>query len=343
MSESPLKSLHVEAAASFIEIDGTSIPSRFDSADKEAARARAGACITDLAHIGTASLEGPDARRFSNGMFTNNIRDLQEGSCNRSAMCDDRGRVQGLIDVYCTRDDRFDIVLEGVTPDWFEERYGLYIVFDDVEMNVSGNGPWILSVQGPDSAEILAKAGLPMPQAGLHITTDTGVRVARKDRTGLGGFDLIVPTEAAESTWTALINAGAAPMGHDAMEILRIRAGMPQWPADGTEKTLVHELGLEKEVCNFNNGCYLGQEVINRVDVTGQDNKRLERIVMAPSAGHTGAAVQIGDDTVGTISSITHGAENSVALAVLRKAAWDADHVNIQTDSGPIRGTIDRS
>jgi folate-binding protein YgfZ len=235
-------------------------------------------------------------------------------------------------------------VLEGVTPEWFEERYGLYIVFDDVEMKVSSEEPWVISIQGPESSGVLVKAGFPTPDEGLHITTDAGVRVARKDRTGLGGFDLIVPTSAAESTWTSLTDAGATPVGLDALEILRIRAGKPQWPVDGTEKTLIHELRLDKEVCNFNKGCYLGQEVINRVDVKGQINKRIERIVMPPGAGHAGAAIHLEDDTaVGTISSITHGPEDSVGLAVLRKAAWDAEQLNIQTDSGPIRGTIDRS
>ena len=55
------------------------------------------------------------------GAVARAARDLAVGAGNRSAMCDDRGRVQGLIDVHCTGQDRFDIVLEGVTAEWFED------------------------------------------------------------------------------------------------------------------------------------------------------------------------------------------------------------------------------
>ena len=342
MSESPLIPDHEAANASFTELDGFRIPLHYGDPESEIQSAASNAGLMDLAHVGTAVLEGPDARRFSNGMFTNNIRDLAVGECNRSAMCDDRGRVQGLIDVHCTDDDRFEIVLEGVTGEWFEERYGLYIVFDDVELSVSNEGPWVLTIQGPDSTAVVAKAGFPTPQTGLHITSDEGIRVASKDRTGLGGYDLIVPTDAIHSVWERLLAAGANRIGHQAMEHLRIRAGRARWPIDGTEKTLVHELRINEEVCNFNKGCYLGQEVINRVDVKGQVAKRLERLVLPKGTGSIGANVQLEDKAVGTISSITHGATKTIGLAVIRKSAWEATEVTVETDSGPVTAAIER-
>lgn len=340
MSGSPLTPDHTDANATMTTLHDVAIPAHFGDIDREMEAVRSGAGLIDLAQAGTASLSGPDARRFANGMFTNNIRDLAEGACNRSAMCDDRGRVQGLIDVHCTAEDRFDIVLEGVTAEWFEERYGLYIVFDDVEMTVSDEGPWILSVQGPNSAETLTKANLPTPEAGHHLTSDDGVRVARKDRSGYGGFDLVVPDSVVHTVWEQLQSAGALPVGHEALEALRIGSGIPRWPVDGTEKTLIHELGLNNEVCNFNKGCYLGQEVINRVDVKGQINKRITRIVMAAGTEAHGAAVLFNGKTVGTISSIAHSAQESIGLAVIRKSAWDASEVEVHTEQGVIKGTL---
>ena len=113
------------------------------------------------------------------------------------------------------------------------------------------------------------------------------------------------------------------------------------WPVDGTEKTLIHELRINDEVCNFNKGCYLGQEVINRVDVKGLIQKRLERIVLPPNAGAVGAAITLDGTTVGSISSLTHGPEDSIALAVLRKAAWESDSVAVETDDGPVSARIE--
>ena len=341
MSDCPLSSMHTAAGVEYAPIAGIDVPDSFGDPASEAEALRTGAGVLDLAHVGTASLEGPDARRFANGMFTNNIRDLDVGTGNRSAMCDDRGRVQGLIDVHCTEQDRFDIVLEGVTAAWFEERYGLYIVFDDVELTVSNSDPRVLTVQGPESAGVLSAAGLPVPQPGRFAVTDTGIRVASKDRSGLGGFDLIVPRSALAATWERLQSCGATPAGHAALESARIRAGRPRWPVDGTDKTLIHELRINPEVCNFNKGCYLGQEVINRVDVKGLIQKRLERIVLPKNAGVVGAAVTLDGKPVGIISSVTHGNEDSVALAVLRKAAWEVESVTVETDGGPVTARIE--
>jgi folate-binding protein YgfZ len=342
MNQSPLASLHSDAGATMTTVDDWSIPEAFSSTEAECAAASQGAGLLDLAHIGTISLEGPDARRFANGMFTNNIRDLEVGQCGRSAMCDDRGRVQGLLDVYCTDTDRFEGVLEGVTAEWFESRYEMYIVFDDVEMEVSQGEPWVLSIQGPEAAAVLTRAGLPTPLPGHHIQTDSGTRIVNKDRTGLGGFDVVVSTADIEDTWKQLIDAGACAMGHGALDQLRIQNGRASWPTDGTEKSLVHELGINEEVCNFNKGCYLGQEVINRIDVKGQVNKRIHRIhVEGNPENLVGSAVFVDEKQVGTITSAAHVPEGTIALSVLRKAAWgENQQVQISSSSGDMTGTV---
>ncbi len=343
MSCSPLRASHEAANVTMVPIDGVDVPLRYAESSVECAEVQTCAGLTDLAHLATAVLEGPDARRFANGMFTNNIRDLEPGQLNRSAMCDDRGRVQGLIDVYCTDPDRFEIVLEGVSAEWFEERYALYIVFDDVNLSTSNTSPWILSLQGPSAAEVLASAGLPTPVHGHHIQTESGIRVGAKDRTGLGGFDLLVPTALVETTWAAVLAGGASAMGHATMEDFRIRSGRARWPVDGNDRSFIHELRLNQEVCNFNKGCYLGQEVINRVHVKGQVTKTLERLIFPREVPAIGVPVLLDGETIGEISSVTHGAHDSVALAILRKAAQGAQEVQIETPDGTVSGTILRS
>jgi len=323
-------------------VDGIEIPLVMTETAEEVERVRAGAGLVDLGHVQTVRLSGPDARRFTNGMFTNNIRDLQPGECVRSAMCDDRGRVQGLLDVLCTADDTFEGVLEGVSAEWFENRYGMYIVFDDVELDVFDTSPWVLSLQGPATAEILAAAGLPQPVQGHHLSTEDGVRVTSKDRSGLGGVDIIADGDSIVSVYDALVSAGATSIGFLALEQLRIESGRARWPVDGTEKSMVHELGINEEVCNFNKGCYLGQEVINRVDVKGQITKKIHTIVVdTDPAMLAGAAVQLDDKQVGTITSATHNGQHAIALAVIRKAAWaDGQTVQITLPSGPVEGKV---
>ena len=342
MKNGPLHHLHESNSAELGAVEGFNTPLHHGGTQAEYEATRSHAGLIDLPHVGTVSLEGPDARRFCNGMFTNNIRDLQPGQCGRSAMCDDRGRVLGLLDLLCTDTDRFEGILEGVSAEWFESRYGLYIVFDDVELTASQDAPWILSLQGPRAADVLKQSGLPSPGTGQHALSETGIRVIHKNRSGLGGFDLMVLSDQIEDLWIRLTGAGATPTGHQALERLRIEHGRARWPVDGTEKSLVHELGIDGEVCNFNKGCYLGQEVINRVDVKGQINKRLHRIQLDSAAAElAGAKVLLDDTEVGTITSSTTTASGSVALAVLRKGAWgDGRQVSIATADGTLCGYV---
>lgn len=336
---SPLTAWHAENGAVMTTIDGAEVPLRYANADAEVSAARSGAGLIDLSCLATITITSPDAKRWCNGMFTNNIRKLTPGTGNRSAMCDDRGRVQGLIDLYCTSDEGFIGVLEGVALSWFEKRYGMYMVLDDIELESCADTMVLLSLQGPRADEILRAMALPVPESDHeHLTaTHDGatIRIARKDRTGLGaGVDLFVPVEAAASLWRALVDAGATAIGHEALDALRILGGRASWPQDGTAKSMVHELRLNEEVCAFDKGCYVGQEVINRIDVKGLIQKRLTGFRIDGEAP-LGASVSIGSRSMGKVSSVATVNGTRVGLAVLRKAAWEAGtSLSIQTEDG---------
>jgi folate-binding protein YgfZ len=173
---------------------------------------------------------------------------------------------------------------------------------------------------------VLEAAGLPAPEVDRAHAADeaTGVRVARRDRTGFGGFDLIVPVTQVEAVWDALTGAGARPFGTETLDALRIHAGRAAWPQDGSDKSMVHELRFNEEVCAFDKGCYVGQEVINRIDVKGLINKRLTGLeVDGDALPPQGAEVVLDDKVVGTVTSATAAGGRVRALGVLRKAAWE--------------------
>jgi tRNA-modifying protein YgfZ len=321
--QTPLFAIHQLDGAELEPVHDWILPRSFQGVEVEVAAARSGAVIVDLTHLGKVTLSGPDARRFANGMFTNNITRLTAGQGNRSAMCDDRGRVQGLLDLYCTGEQSFFGVLDGVSAAWFETRYEKFIVFDDVTMEVmDAKAPWIVSLQGPSAAQILTTLGLPVP-ANDHDHLGDEVRVMKKDRTGLGGFDIAVPDAALASLYGAARKAGADAIGHAAFDALRVLAGRAAWPEDGSELSMVHELRLNEEVCSFDKGCYIGQEIINRIDVKGQIGKKLMGVVLGEDAlPPRGAEVVLGDAVVGSITSAVRVDGRVVGLGVLRKAAW---------------------
>jgi folate-binding protein YgfZ len=325
IQKTPLFTVCGALGAMFSEYDGWFLAGSYAGrgpAD-EAQTARTGAALFDLSDHAVMQLVGPDARRFCNGMFTNNVRDLPVGRANGNAMVDDKARIQGLLDLWCTAADTFLAVLHGVTAEAFEARYGKYIIFDDVELTDESAGLVLLSVQGPEAAVVLARAGLPVPAEEGQVQSVEALRVLRRSRSVTGGFDLLVPRDAAAPTFEALRAAGAVPAGRDALEILRVEAGQPRWPVDMSDKSLVHELRLVERCCNFNKGCYIGQEIINRIDVMGQVNKKAWGLELLEDAlPPSGAEVRLGDDVVGhTLSGVRDGVRVRV-LALLRKAAW---------------------
>ena len=320
MTGSPLSDWHRAHGATMIARDGGEVPLSYAGTEAEVSAALTGAGLIDLAAVPTFTLSGEQVQRWCNGMFTNNIRRLQPGQGNRSAMCDDRGRVLGVLDLYCVDAHTFLIALDGTDLEAFTRRYQMFMVLDDIELDAPG--PWLLSLQGPAAADVLAAAGLPVPREDHEHVVADGVRVARKTRTGPGGFDLFVDDPVA--VWSALLDAGATPLGHRALDTLRVLAGRARWPEDGTDKSMVHELALNEECCAFDKGCYVGQEIINRIDVKGTIQKRLTKVAIDGPMPPVGAAVVQDGRKVGTLTSLAAEGGRTIGLGVLRKSAWEA-------------------
>ncbi|MCK6505842.1 hypothetical protein L6R53_21050 [Myxococcota bacterium] len=329
MHQTPLFAAHSAAGATLDRFGEWMLPARFSSVEAEVAAADAGAALFDLADAGLIVLEGEEVRRWINAMFTNKYTDVAPGQGRRSVIVDDRGRVQGLVDWYCVDEQRFLGVLEGVTAAWFEERFRMFLALDDIEPLML-EGASLLSLQGPGADGVLSRLGLPCPaEDHAHLAVDGGaaegqtLRVLRRDRLGVGGLDLLVPTAVLDATWAAAVAVGATPAGRQAQEALRVRAGRAAWPQDGTDKSMVHELHYNLDCVSFDKGCYLGQEVINRVERMGGVRKKLTRIELAAGAlPEPGAEVLLGEEVVGAVTSVARVGDRAWALASLREAAW---------------------
>jgi folate-binding protein YgfZ len=218
-------------------------------------------------------------------------------------------------------EDQLLLVLDGVDLAWFADRYKMFLMLDDIEVDEVEDAT-LLTLQGPSTDGVLAIVGLPLPATPhAHLIHD-GVRILRKDRTGLGGVDLIVPTGALEDWRGRLLDAGAHTLDAATLDALRILAKQVSWPRDGSDKSMVHELALNEECCNFTKGCYVGQEVINRIDVKGQVQKRLTQVRLDGPLPELPAEVVLEGATVGRLTSGAHLGDHAVAIGVIRKKAW---------------------
>ena len=216
-------------------------------------------------------------------------------------------------------------MFDGIDADAFLSRYRMFLILDEIEVEERPNAETLFTVQGPEAEARLLAAGLPRPALpGDHLLdAATGTRICRKDSSGMGGFDLLVHGAQADALQSRLHAAGLPLACAEALDALRILAGRARWPQDGSEKSMVHELGVNTEVCNFEKGCYVGQEIINRIDVKGAIQKRITALVVdGPEDLAQGTPVLLGEDPVGQVSSVARIQGQVHALGVLRKAAW---------------------
>lgn len=333
------------AAAGFgsTEVDGVAVPERVGWADAvtaERAAARAGAGLWALPQLDPVLLRGAAVRRWTNSMFTNNTKRLRPGQGNRHCQTDDRGRILMVLDLYWLADDAALLMLEGHTVSRFAARSAMVLMLDDI--GLEPQPLCALHLAGPQTDALLAGLGLSAPaEAHGHAEgslAGVSIRLCRKARSALPGVDLLVPTEAVDAVWAALTAAGAAPCGWSTLEALRVEAGRARWPVDGGDKSLVHELSIDQETAAFDKGCYVGQEVLNRIDVKGQVQKKLLRVTLEGEAG-PGAPLLLEGETVGALRSLAPG--GPWALALLRRSAWAAGtRLQVEQPGGAVAAVV---
>lgn len=337
----PLFAAHAALGAQFLDVHGWALPGQFRTVEEEVAAASRQPVMLDLAAHTPITLAGPDVRRFCNGMFTQNVRDMAIGATARSALTDEKGKMLGLISITRIAEFTMLVLLDGISAAAFCERYEKFIILDDIEMENLFEQRTVLHIAGPGAGEALVAVGLPIPAAGMAAGVES-VWVLRRDRIGLDGYDLVVPSADVVALFEALRGSGVMPIGHDASEWLRISAGQAQWPDDMGERALVHEMNLVPICCSFEKGCYVGQEVINRIDVMGQVTKKLVRLNMVEDAiPPLGAEIKLGDELVGSARSGARCGGKSCILAVIRKAAWAAGtELTVHADGRVVRAVV---
>jgi folate-binding protein YgfZ len=210
-----------------------------------------------------------------------------------------------------------------------------YLVADEVEIADRSAEYATLSIQGPESEALLRKlvGQVELPEYPLQhtmITLDaTAICTVFASHTGETGFDLIGPIANLPNIAERLSEAGAefsvVWVGEEAQNILRIEAGIPRYGVDFTEDNLLLEVGLDHAV-SFSKGCYLGQEVVERIRSRGHVNKKLVGLSLeGQEAANPGDAIVHDDKPVGNITSSVHSPAlgRPIALGYVNRDYWN--------------------
>jgi len=276
--------------------------------------------VFDFSSRGRLCLIGGDRLRFLHGQVTNDVKRLRPGEGCYAALVTAKGKMESDLNIFCLADELLLDFEPGLTEK-ISQRLEKYIVADDVQLVDAAPHYSLLSVQGPKAQDIVrasglfrwgerprepfpsspfasvkiphpnfgeiyvmnnlrldgmqGKVGCPLPAAGAHD-------VAAIAQSGLDLFILNTSKSVvAEELITVAQSLGGRACGWQAFEIARIEAGIPRFGVDMDETNLPLECGIESRAISYRKGCYIGQEVINRVHSFGHVTKELRGLRLA--------------------------------------------------------------
>jgi aminomethyltransferase len=261
-------------------------------------------------------------------MISNNVRDLAPGHGVYAFLLNAQGRIQG--DLYAfNRGESLLVDMERGQRDKIWELFDHYIIADDVEMADVSDKIATVGMTGPESRTVLERAGIPVSELAYLQFADvqwqqTAITVLRAGEEAKESWQIWIAPEHVSNLWDALIKAGATPAGSSALNLFRISRGIPQFGLDIRDRDLPQETSQTRAL-NFTKGCYLGQEIVERIRSRGSVHRQFTAFVVEGSLPEAGSKIQADGKEVGEITSSAilpfPSGDRSVSLGYLRREA----------------------
>jgi folate-binding protein YgfZ len=211
-----------------------------------------------------------------------------------------------------------------------------FIIMDDVELAPLGgekpSEPGALTavgLTGPQADDVMGRLGLPVsahPMTGKCVEWNgLDLRILRVYGVVTPHYEFWLPTSGLGKLWTCLRAAGASPVGCASLEKLRIAEGIPTYGVDMVERDLPQETA-QMRALHFNKGCYLGQEIVERIHSRGSVHRHLRPLELSGPAPEGGTELFQEDGTpAGQITSAAElplaGGNRTFALGTVRAEA----------------------
>jgi folate-binding protein YgfZ len=312
-------------AAEVAEYRGAATAARFGDPQAEFAALRERCGVYDLGYRAKISLTGGDRVRWLNGMVTNNVRDLAPGQGVYAFLLNPQGHILGDLFAY-HRGESIVVDTDRSQLEKMLATFDHYIIMDDVEVKDLSAEVTALGIGGPKAPEILASAGFAVPemsalQIGSISWNGVDCTLVRTDDTQHPAYEIWLAPAAVRQLWEALVAAGATPVGAQALELQRIVTGVPRYGVDVRERDLPQETEQARAL-NFNKGCYVGQEIVERIRSRGAVHRMFTGFV-ADAVVEPGSKVLAGEKQVGEITSTARvrmaNADRIIALGYIRR------------------------
>lgn len=282
------------------------VPAVSASLDEQIRALQTGCGARLLDDVAVFEARGEDRAKWLNGLVTQDTRAITPGRAVYGAVVAVKGKI--LSDLFvCARPDALLLLVPRPRADELFAHLDRYIVMEDVTL--APLDAQVLSLQGPSAVA---------PPVGESFPADRG---------GHGGVDVVVTPEAREGVQAWLrgeVEAGrVVAVGEEAWAMSAVLNAVPRFGVDFDGANFVQEAAITARAVSFNKGCYLGQEVVCRLEMRGQVQRQLLALDVAGAVPSRGDVVQSEGKDVGLVTSVAPTAEGARVIAMVRHAAAD--------------------
>ena len=290
--------------------------------------ARETAVLTDRSDLGTIIISGETRFDMLNRMSTQKVHAMNKGEGTATILTTDIGRIIDRLLLYATGSTLYTLTSENNSD--AIARYLMRFVFfqDDFHMQDISEGTLIFGVYGPQARQKVIEAGFTDEELPLHHWRQTKfgevtVYLHRTDPIHGDGYFIIGEEKDREMLWQRLLDTGLAVADAAAFDYLRIETGLPRFGQELTGDYIPLEANLWADV-SFNKGCYIGQEIIARMESRGKLAKRLVQFT-ADTPLEPDSKLQANGKNAGTITSTAVGPNGAIGLGYVKTAVLDSD------------------
>ena len=290
--------------------------------------------LLDRSDRGKLDVTGPDAYEFLQGQVTNEIESLEVGHGCYAALLNPKGHILSDLRVLARGPEELWLDLEPAALDVAIADLRMYKIGRRAEIADRTGERSLLSLIGPTAGELARLAldhggGADLPEDEDSFVeggiAGAAVVVVRTDV----GHDVLAESQHVERVAEALVAQGAALVGDEAAEIVRIESGRPRYGMDMTDENLPAEVGIVERAVNFTKGCYTGQEPVARMHYKGRPNRHLRGLALARPAEPGEAIFSSGKDVGRITSACVSPALGPIALSLVRREVAPGDSVTI--------------
>jgi aminomethyltransferase len=289
-----------------------------------------GAAISRLDTLGWIQVTGPDRVRWLNGMATNNVQQLADGAGNYNFFLNAQGRIQG--DGYTfSRPGTLLIETQASQIATLIPYLDHYIIMDDVELK-DITGTWSgLTVIGPQSAELLSQLGLDIAELKpleLRETSWSGSKISTIHTYSplVPRYEIWADEATIDKLFQTLQTAGATLATAESLDSLRVLEGTPRYGADIRDRDLPQETDQARAL-HFAKGCYLGQEIVERIRSRGNVHRTLHAFRLEGNLPTASVILEAAGKPAGELTTVAaipfEGKQLQLALGYIRREALE--------------------